>query len=137
MAMELFVLSDRRLRSIAEWQHVIDAEEFPLRLSTQTPFEALDGILPVSLGDHSTDFECAHWDAPELMADYAELDFGHPWTEALAFRWGGSSFYSTPAAYMAGAAYAKATAGVVFDCEQGKILTSQHAVQAARDLLHE
>lgn len=44
MSMELFVLSDRRLASIAEWQRAINAESFPLRLSPETPFEELDGI---------------------------------------------------------------------------------------------
>lgn len=44
MSMELFVLSDRRLASIAEGQRAINAESFPLRLSPETPFEELDGI---------------------------------------------------------------------------------------------
>ena len=49
MAMEFFVLSDRRLASIAEWQQAITAEGFQLLLSTETPFEALNGFLPAQL----------------------------------------------------------------------------------------
>ncbi len=33
MSMELYVLSDRSLTSIAEWQLAIDSSGFPLRLS--------------------------------------------------------------------------------------------------------
>ncbi len=135
MAMELFVLSDRRLGSIAEWQRAIDAEGFPLRLSDETPFDELDGILPVQVADKQADFECAHWDARELMDEdeYADIDFSQPWAHALSFRWGGN-IYSTPAAYMAAAAYAKATGGVMLDCEEGKILAVPRAIEVARDL---
>ena len=48
MAMELYVFSDRRLASIAEWQRAINAERFSLRLLTETPFEELDGICKFS-----------------------------------------------------------------------------------------
>ena len=51
------------------------------------------------------------------MAESPGLDFGHEWTHALSFRWG-ADIYASPAAYMAGAAYAKATDGIVLDCEE-------------------
>jgi len=40
MAMEIFALSDRCLRSIAEWRRAIDAETFPFpaRLTTDVLF---------------------------------------------------------------------------------------------------
>jgi hypothetical protein len=137
MAMELFVLSDRMLGSIAEWQRAIDADGFPLRLSDKTPFSELNGILPVQLEGHETEFECNQWDARELAEDYADMDFGKPWAHALAFRWGGLSVRSTPAVYMAAAAYARATDGAIFDCEEGKIITPQHAGEVARDSLRD
>ena len=40
MAMELFVLSDERLNSVAEWQAAIDAEGYPLRLDANKPMES-------------------------------------------------------------------------------------------------
>lgn len=92
-----------------------------------TPFEELDGILPVHLGDRRTSFECVHWDARVLMAESPGLDFGHEWTHALSFRWG-ADIYASPAAYMAGAAYAKATDGIVLDCEEYRIFTPQRTV---------
>src|SRR5712691_386475 len=78
MAMELLVLSDRRLGTIAEWQRAIDAEKFTLRLSAETPFEELDGFLPAQFGDNETGFECAHWDARALIAESSQFDFRPP-----------------------------------------------------------
>lgn len=101
-----------------------------------TPFEELDGILPVHLGDRRTSFECVHWDARVLMAESPGLDFGHEWTHALSFRWG-ADIYASPAAYMAGAAYAKATDGIVLDCEEYRIFTPQRTVEVARQVMED
>jgi hypothetical protein len=67
------------------------------------------------------------------MADYGDIDFGRRWKYALAFRWG-ADLRACVAAYMAGAAYAQATGGVLLDCEQGKILSAQQAAEVARDI---
>jgi hypothetical protein len=133
MAMELFVLSDRRLGSIAEWQGAIDAEGFALRLSAETPFEELDGFLPARLGDKHTGFECDHWDARELT-ESPKFEFDRQWAYALSFRFGGIDIYETPAAHIAGATYAAATDGVVLDLEVARVLSSQQALEAARDI---
>jgi hypothetical protein len=136
MSMELYVLCDRHLASIEEWQRAISAEGFPLHLSDDTPLEKVDGILPVQLEDKRTDFECTRWSAREVIEGSPEIDFGRPWTQILAFRWGGD-LYALPAAYMAGAAYARATDGIVFDCEEGKIFTPEQAAENARDILRD
>jgi hypothetical protein len=52
----------------------------------------------------------------------------------LAFRWDGCDIFETPAACMAGAAYARATDGMLFDGEEGKINSPQQAVELARDV---
>jgi hypothetical protein len=132
MSMELHVLSDRRLASIDDWQRAIDREGFPLRLSTETPFDQLKGLLPARLRDAPIGFECDHWDAGGDLKDYTDTDFGRVWTYALAFRWLGSNLAEMEAAWMASSAYARATDGVVFDLESGEILTSSRAVEAAR-----
>jgi hypothetical protein len=133
MAMELYVLFDNALNSIAEWQQAIDAEGFALRSSTDTPLQRLNGFLTTQLRGKRTGFECAHWDSRKLLTENPRIDFGHTWKHALAFRWG-ADLYASPAAYMAGAAYAKATDGVVLDCEENKIFTPERAAQVARDL---
>lgn len=131
--MELYVFSDRRVASIAEWQEAIDAEGFKLWLSSDRPMDALQGMLPVRLGDRRTVFECDHWDVGALISESPDINFDHSWKNALAFRWG-ADLYAGPAAYMAGAAYAKVAGGIVFDCEEHRIISPQRAAEIARDL---
>lgn len=90
-------------------------------------------MLPGLLNDKKTAFECDHWDAAELIAESPDIDFGHHWKYALAFRWG-SNVHDGIAAYMAGSAYAKATGGIVFDCEEGKIISPERAGEIAGEI---
>jgi hypothetical protein len=128
MSMELYIFSDRRLTSIGMWQQAIDTERFPLRLLTAVPFASLQGALPVKFRDKPTAFECDHWNASERIAESPHIDFGRRWKHALAFRWG-TDTYAGAAAYLAGSAYAKATGGVLLDCEEGKIISAQRAAE--------
>jgi hypothetical protein len=133
MSMEIHAFSDRQLASIEAWQRAIAAAGFDLRLTAECPFEALQGFLPAQAGGHATGFECYHDDARELMAGCAGVDFGRPWKHALSFRWGGD-LAECLAAYMAAAAYAESTDGVLFDAEEGQILSPQKAVETAREM---
>ena len=143
MAMELYVLSDQRLASIGEWQRAIDAEGFALRLSDETPLDAVDGFLPAQVNGKSAGFECNHWAAGELMTEAAEIDFGHAWKHALAFRWLGSKLEEGDAAMMAATAYARATGGVILDWDNDRLLEPDQlkeiirASQQSRPLLDE
>lgn len=44
--MELYVLSDKQLSSMNEWQQAIDKEGFDLRIAADRSFETLKGHLP-------------------------------------------------------------------------------------------
>jgi len=133
MAMEMFVLSDKQLSSIKDWQSAIDAERYPLQLEDEIPIEGLKGFLPARLRDHQTGFECAHWPAEEFMREVPQVNFGHDWKYVLAFRWIGD-FNELQAAWMAGTAYASATDGVVFDDWEGKIRTPDEARQVVQEI---
>jgi len=133
MSMEIYALSDKQLNSLAEWQKVIDAENFSLELSVDRPFQALRGFFPVKVLGAQTGFECDHWAPRDVQETYADVGFGHDWRYCLAFRWG-ADLKACLGAYMAAAAYASATNGVVFDCEQGTLLSAHEAVQSARDV---
>jgi hypothetical protein len=137
MAMELFVLSDKKLASIDEWQQAIEREAFPLRLSVETPFSNVNGFLPAKLRDQPTGFECDHWDAGSLITHYVDVDFGRNWNFALAFRWRGSDVDEMQAAWMAGAAYARATDGGVFDLESGQVMMPSAAAQICSDIVRD
>lgn len=136
MAMELFVLTDERMNSVADWQTAIDDEGYPLRLDGKTSIESLNGFLPARLRDIKTGFECNLWPADEIMREMPGVNFGREWKYALAFRWGGN-LNQVPAVWMAAAAYAKATNGVIFDEEQGKIRTAAEARTVVQDIERE
>jgi hypothetical protein len=131
MAMELWVLSDRQLQFISEWQNAIDAEGFPLTLSDETPLENIDGYWPARLRDQTTGFECSDWPAVEFMGELPTINFGHTWKYVRAFRWGGD-FNELRTAWIAGAAYARATEGVVFDDQEGLVRNAEQACAVAR-----
>lgn len=136
MAMELFVLSDKRLNSVVEWQAAIDGEGYPIRLAGDKPIEALKGFFPAQLRDRMTGFECNLWPAGEFMREMSGVNFGHEWKYVLAFRWG-SNLSQVPAVWMAATAYAKATNGVVFDEEDGKIRSAADAQTVIGDIERE
>lgn len=131
MAMELWVLSDKRLESIAEWQTAINAEGLALTLSDEKPFDAIGGFLPAQLRGQATGFECNHWPAAEFIRDMPEVNFGHARKYVLALRWR-ANFNELRAAWVAGSAYARATNGIVFDDQEGKIRNPAEAVETAR-----
>src|ERR1700761_7204810 len=102
MAMERFVLYDKELASINEWQAAIDAQGYSLKLDTSTNFQAHGGFLPARLYGKTTGFEWDHWPAAEFMAGNPDIGFGHDWKFVLAFRWIGD-FNEMVAAWMAAA----------------------------------
>ncbi len=132
MSIEIYVLSDKQLSSIAEWQQAIDQQGTNLRLDTSRPFEALSGHLPAHRGDQHAGFECDHWPPSDIIESYPDIDFGHPWTKALAFRFGGDEF-ALWGAFAAAAAYARETSGVVFDPQEGEVFSPDKAAAMARD----
>jgi hypothetical protein len=134
MSMEMYVLSDRQVGSIAEWQAAIDADGYPLKLDPEMQFESLRGLLPCQLLGESTGFECDHWSAEDFIEDHADIDFGHDWQFALAFRWLGSRWNELVAAWMAATAYAEVTGGIIFDYESGQIFTAPQARKEVYDL---
>ena len=135
MATEIFVLSDRRLNSVAEWQHAINSERFPfpLRLSADLSLANLSGFLPAHYESAPSGFECDQWDSRSIADDYSDIVFGHPWKYALAFRFG-IGHGELESAWMAATAYARSTGGVIFDTEEGRIFQPDEAAQLVRKI---
>jgi hypothetical protein len=134
MSMELWVLSDRQLNSVAEWQAAISAERYFLDLEPDASFEKLNGFLPCHLRGELSGFECYHDDAAALMRSNANSTFGHDWKYALGFRWLGSKQNETLAAWTAGTAYAHATDGVVINDQDGRIRSAAESSAVVRDI---
>ena len=136
MSMQICVFSDTQLDSISDWQTAIDAEGFPLRLTNEKPLAQVEGFLPMYLGDKLTGFECHHIAPKDIMATYPAIKFGHLWKYAIAFIWIGD-FNEMQVAWMAATAYARATAGIVFDEDASELLTPSQALQAVQDILRD
>jgi hypothetical protein len=136
MSMEMIILSDRQVCSIAEWQAAIDREDYPLQLAPDMQFEHLSGFLPSHLRGELTGFECFHEDVANMIRDNPDIKFDHEWKYCLAFVWLGSKWAELLAAWMAGTAYAHATDGVIFDGEQEKFVTLSEARQIVHELEH-
>lgn len=134
--MEIIILSDHQVNSIAEWQAAIDREGFPLELAPNVQFEHLSGFLPSHLRGELTGFECFHEDAANLIRDNPDIKFDHEWKHCLAFVWLGSKWKELLAAWMAGVAYAQATDGVIYDAEQGKFVTQDETRRIVYELEH-
>ena len=133
MSIEMHVFSDLRLNSTAEWQRAVDLQAHPLKLSSEAALATVKGFFPCSLSGRATGFECFHDDAQKMMEHYGRDNFNRSWKYALGFRFRGD-FAELQAAWMAAAAYARATNGIVFDPEAGRSYTPQEAEQVIRDI---
>lgn len=130
MSMEIYVLSDRRLNSIADWQRAIAADGFLLRLDGSRSFLEIGGHLPATWQDRPAGFECDHWNSADILNGYSKVKFGRRWKYCLAFRWS-ADVRACFGAYMAATAYARVTDGVVFDPQHSLVMTAQQAHDAA------
>ena len=134
MSMEICVLSDVRLASIAEWQTAIETESFPLRLPREKSLaESGGGNLRAQLRDKETMIEYSVVDFSELKQTYRNVNFGREWRYVIAFIWS-SDFDEELAAWMAATAYARASGGIVFDEHEGKLLTPEESIQVTREI---
>jgi hypothetical protein len=133
MSVEINVLSDSRLDSIASWQRSLDAEGLPLRLAHDVLFDEDGGTLTAHLHDRPTSFQCWIEDPADLMSTYKNINFGHSWKYVVTFPWI-AGFDELIAVWMAATAYARATGGVVFDEQEGKLLTADESLQVVHDI---
>lgn len=134
MSMEIWVLSDRQLNSIKEWQQAIDLEGYPLQLSADAIFAQLRGFLPMHLHGERAGCECYHDPADEMMREWSDVGFGHAWKYALGFRWGGN-FAEMQCAWMAATAYAAATEGIVIDDQELRIRTAAESRSEVEEMV--
>lgn len=132
MALEMYVVSPRKLSSISEWQNAADELQFPIKFSSEVQFENVKGFLPVIWKGRNTGFECNHWAVEDVTEAVGDLKLESKFKYALAFRWIGD-FSELVSALQAAAAYAVATEGAVFDCEGGELNSANRAVEIARE----
>ncbi|WP_379040054.1 hypothetical protein [Methylobacterium marchantiae] len=119
---------------MGEWQAAIDALGFDLKLdgTADDLVEELLGHLPAAWREVEAGFEC-YVNGEEGTLDLVEsndgFDFGGPWTCSLEMSYAQEP--SIAGTMMAGAAYAQATGGILWEAEGGEILTADAAVAMA------
>jgi hypothetical protein len=133
MSVEISVLSDTQLNSIAEWQRAIDAEEFPLRLTDDAPLDAHGGSLVAHLRESETRIEYRIEEFGRTKEFYEKVNFGRDWKCLLVIPWI-HGFDGLTAAWMAATAYARATSGVIFDPQEGEVFNLEEALKVIQGM---
>jgi len=100
-----------------------------LRLSDPDP----NRNLAAQLGDQETSIEYGVYGFLELKETYKHVSFGQDWTYAITFTWS-SDFAEEIASWMAATAYARATNGIIFDEQEGKLFTADQSLLVAREI---
>ena len=131
MTMDAYVFSNRKVKSIKEWQKSIDNIGFKIKINSERDLERNSGHLPAEWETREAGFECGPGDIADLMETYNDIDFGGPWLHVYSFHWG--TLPACTGAVMAAAAYAHATDGLFFDPQDSLLLQSSAAIQYARE----
>jgi hypothetical protein len=132
MAMELFVFSDTRLETIAEWNAVLSEIGFDVVIEEDRRVADLSGSQPTKLRGRDVWIEYDHFSPTEFFAEQDYVQKERDWKFLLAFRFGGD-LYALTAVLMAAAAYAKATDGVVLDEYEPVFRSWQQVAKMATD----
>jgi hypothetical protein len=133
MSLEVYALSNQRLPSSSEWQLAIEAEGFPLRLVPSLPILDFSGTIPCQLRTTNTGFEYANLSPADFEDETSARPVAESYSNIVVLRWG-ADLPAGAAAYMAAAAYARATGGIVFDGEEGELLSVDRAAEIAREM---
>jgi hypothetical protein len=113
MSMELFVFSDKRPDTIAEWNAALADIGFDVVIDAGRIAD-LRGSQPTKLREREVWIEYDHFHPGEFFQEQDYVKQERSWKYLLALRFGGD-FHALAAAEMLAAAYAKVTEGVVLD----------------------
>lgn len=114
MAMELFVFSDTRPNSIAEWNAALADIGCEVVIDETRAISELSGHQPTKLKGRNVWIEYDHFDPDKFFKEQDYVKQERTWKYLLAFRFGGD-FYALATVLMVAAAYAKITDGVILD----------------------
>ena len=133
--MEMHVFFSGKLPSKAAIARVIKELGFPLTLNPGGgPLEQHKGGLPVRLRGEETGFEFDIFEGRSAVEELGGKKVARAFDRSANLRWGGDED-AMAAAHCFAAALAKATDGVVFDAEAGRLLTLGKAFDAAAKVL--
>jgi hypothetical protein len=132
MSTAIFVLTDSLIGSITEWQRALDADGLPLRLPAEASLDESDTWI-AQLRGKRTSFQYWITEPRDVISAYPMVQFGHDWKYAIAFPYI-RDFAELTASWMAAAAYARATGGIVFDESVRKIINPNELVEETQKI---
>lgn len=127
----LYVLHDSDLPSLGEWQAALDSMGLKLVLDRRVSPAGHAGYFPARLGRKQSGFELHQEDGSDILAN-GGTPTERPWKHATLLIWHDET--ELLAAYMAGAALARATDGVVHDPLDAKTYTLDQTLAKIRDI---
>jgi hypothetical protein len=137
MAMEIHVLFRGKLPTKAALQTALRELGFPFSIKPATgSLERQDGFMPMLLNREETGAEFDVFEGRAAVEEIGGKDVDPRFERVANFRWGGS-MHECASAVCGAAALGKLVDGVVFDDEEGKLLSIEQAIAAARQVIAE
>jgi hypothetical protein len=137
MSMEIHVLFHGKLPSKAALQSALRELGFPFSIKPVTgSLERQNGFMPMLLDKEETGVEFDVFEGRDAVEEIGGKDVDPRFDRAANFRWGGD-LRECAAAGCSAAALAKLVSGVVFDDEEGKLLSIEQAIAVARQVIAE
>lgn len=136
MTMDFYMLCNRPLASVDEWQLAIDELGFDFQLPATLNVETSAGAVTAIWRGKPVVFEFTTFPYDEIEEGYSELDFEQTWPNAYVM-YTGSSFSGCAGAVMAGVALVHCTGGRFFEPQESLILKPHEAVRYAHRTVDE
>lgn len=132
MTVDLYMLCDRPVMSVDEWQTAIDKLGFDLTLPMSLNVATATGALTARWRGEPVVFEFSAFPYQEIEEGNSGLDFERTWPNAYVM-YTGSSFVGCAGVIIAGAALVHCTGGRLFDPQDSLILKPDEAVRYAKE----
>lgn len=136
MTMDFYMLCNRPLISVDEWQIAIDELGFGLKLPVTLNVMTAGGALTATWRGEPVVFEFSEFPYAEIEEGHPKLDFGQTWPNAYVM-YTGSSFSGCAGAILAGVAIVHRTGGRFFEPQDSLILKPDEAVRYAHRTVDE
>lgn len=133
MSMEIYLLTDAAVPTTQAWQEAIDALGFDVRFVDEQPLQATEIRLRVACQGKPVLFEIERVSLARVRKMFPDVAFPDGVSCVHALYWS-KTLEGGLAAYQAAAAYLGLVKGLMIDTEEGKLKTSDGAIELARKM---
>ena len=133
MSMEIYLLTNETIPSLAAWQDAIDALKFDVRLIDQHELPTKEIRIKAQCQGKPVLLEIERADLAYVRSEFPEIEFPDGVSFVHVLRWN-KTLEGGLAASEAAAAYISFVKGLMIDTEEGKLNNSTRAVELAREM---